>query len=184
MNLAITTTSASTWKAVKRHYFIALGGACLALATIVGSGVLSDNEQAAPAAASPNSSADVAYSSPYAGGYNSAEELLEPTGMEIVDVRQPELRESLAPPPRPIVIYLVESQARANDILAAVRNEMAESDTSQTMYFAFKATTPEEEASVTAIVETWQGKDVTGIAETWGHRDVQLVDLRNFAPID
>jgi hypothetical protein len=36
MNLAITTTSARTWKTVKAHYILAIAGATLAISSIVG----------------------------------------------------------------------------------------------------------------------------------------------------
>ena len=36
MNLAITTTSARTWKTVKAHYILAIAGAALAISSIVG----------------------------------------------------------------------------------------------------------------------------------------------------
>jgi hypothetical protein len=57
-------------------------------------------------------------------------------------------------------------------------------NTERTMFFAFKATTPEEEASVTAIAETWQGHDASGLAETWPPNVVLVVDLRGRGPID
>jgi len=94
------------------------------------------------------------------------------SGLEIADVREPELRHSLALQRVPIFVYLVESQTRANNIIAAVESDRNESETHQPMFFAFKATTPEEEASVAAFVETWEG------------RDIQFLDYRNIAPIE
>ena len=41
MNLAITTTSARTWKTVKAHYLVAMAGAALALSSVVGAASLS-----------------------------------------------------------------------------------------------------------------------------------------------
>ena len=41
MNLAITTTSARTWKAVKAHYLAAIAGAALAVTSIAGAASLS-----------------------------------------------------------------------------------------------------------------------------------------------
>jgi len=89
-------------------------------------------------------------------------------GPEIVDVREPELRHSLVLQRLPIFIYLVESQAGASNILAAIESDRNES----AMFFAFKATTPDEEAGVAAFVQTWAG------------REVQLIDYRNIAPIE
>jgi hypothetical protein len=41
MNLAITTTSARTWKAVKAHYLVAIAGAALAISSVAGAASLS-----------------------------------------------------------------------------------------------------------------------------------------------
>src|SRR5687767_9194153 len=144
MNPSITR--ANTWKAVKRHYFIAVASACFTLLGIVAGSAFNLGS--------------------VGGGAKTGA-----TGPEsVADVRKPVGSESQAVQPRLIVIFLVESRERANDVMAAVRHERAK--TSQVMFFAFKATTPEEEASVTALVDTWEGKDVSGIAETWQATDV------------
>jgi len=41
MNLAITTTSARTWKAVKAHYIVAIAGAALAISSVAGAASMS-----------------------------------------------------------------------------------------------------------------------------------------------
>jgi hypothetical protein len=82
--------------------------------------------------------------------------------------------------PRLIVIFLVETWARATEIISGDRNQ----DTRRTMFFAFKATTPEEEAGATAIAETWQGHDASGLAEAWPPSVVLVVDLRGRGPVD
>jgi hypothetical protein len=51
MNLTIAETSVQTWQAVKRHYFILLGGAILAIAvTVAGVGALTMSDSDDPAA--------------------------------------------------------------------------------------------------------------------------------------
>ena len=146
MNLSTTSMRANTWKAVKQHYFLAQTSASFALLAGV---------------------AGLALNGLYFG--DRAE--MSAVDSEPVNVRQAEPNESLLQQ-RLIVIYLVQSRESANDIMAAIRNERAESDTPPTMSFAFKATTPEEEASVAAFVETWEG------------RDIQFLDYRNIAPIE
>jgi hypothetical protein len=232
MYVAITSTSTSTWKAVKRHYFIALAGACLAFAAIVAGSALSGVDfggsaaQPAPLRAglgiapymAPASSVMTYY---IVGSEEQRAEIEEQgvawqaadhdeyypnkrwqfavlmagtmesetaalatvnevkarwmaakaTGLEIVDLRQPELRRSLALQRIPIFIYLVDSQEKANNILAAVEDDN-ESETLRPVFFAFKATTPEEESNVAAFIESWEG------------REVQVIDYRNLGPIE
>jgi hypothetical protein len=96
------------------------------------------------------------------------------SGLEVVDLRQPELRFAAALQRTPVVIYLVESQARANNILASVREERADIESADvnTDFHAFKVTTAEEEAWVTGFVETLQG------------REIQIIDYRNLGPME
>jgi hypothetical protein len=102
------------------------------------------------------------------------------TGPGSIAGSQQALRENGGGRPRLIVILLVESWPRATEIMSGTRNH----NTERAMFFAFKATTPEEEASVTAIAEVWQGHDVSGLAETWPPSLVLLVDLRGRGPVD
>jgi len=94
------------------------------------------------------------------------------SGLEVVDLRSPELRHSLALQRIPVFIYLVESQERADYILASIEGDRNESESPRPTFFAFKATTSEEEASVAEFVESLAG------------RDVRVIDGRTFAPIE
>jgi len=81
------------------------------------------------------------------------------TGLEILDLRQDEPRRNLALPLQPIIIYLVDSQTRADEIVVAARNELT-NDADEPLIFAFKATTPDEESSVGALISSWFGRDI------------------------
>jgi hypothetical protein len=226
MNLATTSTSA-TWKTVKRHYFIALAGACLGFAAIVAgsglSGLSFGGSASAPAPAGssfiippeliPTYPAMTYYlvgseeqrqavedqaimrvedNAVYNPGRNWKFSVVSLTGipaedeavlrrieqvkadwqaagasgLEVIDLRQPELRPSAAVQRAPIFIYLAESQAKATEILAAVESDRNESETPPPVFHAFKVTTSEEEVWVSEFVESLQG------------RDVQIIDAR------
>lgn len=220
MNLAITTTSTSTWKAVKRHYFIAIAGSLLAITALAGGAAISGLDFAggpsgpAPAKSNFRITPGMVAPSPamtyylvgseeerasvvaqamwqvednaeyYPGKHWNFEVLVAgtveaetdamaslretnarwtaagATGLEVIDMRQPELRHSLNLQRIPIYIYLVESQMRADDIIASVESDRNESETPRPRVFAFKATTPEEEARVAEFVASWEGRNV------------------------
>jgi len=84
------------------------------------------------------------------------------SGFEVVDLRRPEPSSSVSVQDLPVFIYLVESQSRANNIMAGVGEEQAdvESRGAYSDSHAFKVTTPEEEAWVADFVETLAGRDV------------------------
>jgi hypothetical protein len=232
MNLVITGTSAKTWKAVKRHYFIALASASLALGVMIGGPLLyrfeANNNAAQPATvrSSLQHTSDTVYSLPTmtyflvgsdeqrdlvlaeaaltaddvatyhpglewqfavltAGTVEEETEALATleevkkrwmatgaSGLEIVDRRDPDLRQGIAQQRLPIFVYVVESQQKANDIEAELADTYRATGRAQSTSFVFKATTPEEEAGVTAFVQSWQG------------RDVRLLDLRGLGPVD
>jgi hypothetical protein len=95
-----------------------------------------------------------------------------------------ELRAGFDLQPRLIVVFLVGSREKAYDIMSAVRKQRADSDAPHTIFFAFKVSTPEEEASVRALAEAWEGNEMTGVAETWRPSSVMILDLRYLASID
>jgi hypothetical protein len=81
MNLAITNTSARTWKAVKAHYIIAAAGVALALSSVIGAASLSIDWSGSGSAASRSvppavASADQRYVTYYLVGSEAERELV------------------------------------------------------------------------------------------------------------
>jgi hypothetical protein len=231
MNLAITTSSGKTLKAVKISSLVTIAGAALVLTTLAGVATFntiesnageSNSGQAAAASQSTFRASPMVIAPPpamtvylvgseeqrqavedlaimrvednavYNPGRNWKFSVLlltgvpaedEPvlrrieqvkadwqaagaSGLEVIDLRQPEPRPSAAVQESPIVIYLAGSQAKATEILAAVESDRNESETPPPVFHAFKVTTSEEEVRVSEFVESLQG------------RDVQIIDAR------
>jgi hypothetical protein len=89
------------------------------------------------------------------------------SGLEIVDTREPQLRASIAEAAKPVIVYLVNSERRAFDIITSVESDRNESEFPQPRFFALKVTTAEEEAVLAGFLEGWAG------------RDLQVIDLRH-----
>jgi hypothetical protein len=186
LNLAITTTGARTWEAVKRHYLIAVAGGGLALAAIVGGAAMSgihfgSNANPAPALSNISAASEIVYAGDalMEGADTAGEAVTFHAARSIMPAVATHLEPAAATAAELATVYfLVDSEAQRSAVFRDVERQewvVPLNQAGEYQFVVLLAGTPEDETRALSVLADEEARLMAANA------DMKVIDLRSGA---